>query len=132
MKLNLIAALLGLALCAPALADTPFSASVTDVTAEHMPGSVIFQLSGSPCPGYFVFSSPDPQANKAVYGMLLEAVLSAGSVWVQYDAVHDDGHCNAREVHGVQVPPPEQDRRDRRRLLRKAATAVVKLLVLGI
>lgn len=121
MKLNLIAVLLGLAISAPALADT-FSASVTDVVAEHVPDYVVFQLSGSPCPGYFVYDSPDPQTNRAVYVMLLEAVVNGGSVSVEHDA------CFAKSVRGVQVPVET----DRNRLFRKAARRIVQMLVMGL
>jgi hypothetical protein len=127
MKLHFIATMLGVAISGSALAQDSIMATVTDVTAEGMPTYVAFKLSSTPsrCPGYTAFQSPDPEANKAVYVMLLEAVTSGGSVWVQYDSA-----CRASRVNGVVVPPPEED--DRGRLLRRAARSVVKLMLWGL
>ena len=127
MNLNLIVALLGVAISGSALAQNAASATVTDVTAEGMPTYVAFQLSGSPCGAYLTFASSDQTANKAVYAMLLEAVASGGSVWVQYNAA-----CTVTAVHGVQVPPPPDQNERKRRLLRRAAETVVRILVFGL
>ncbi len=124
MKPTFIAAILAVAISSSARA-AEFIAKVSDVTAEGMPSYVAFQLSSSPCPGYFAYSSSDRQRNKAVYVMLLEAAASSGSVWVQYDSA-----CVATAVHGVQVP--DEEKRDTRRVLRRAARKVVELLIVGL
>lgn len=124
MKPTLSAGVIALTISSTALAGD-YMAPVSDVTAEGMPSYVAFQLSSSPCPGYFAFKSSDPQKNKAVYVMLLEAAATGGSVWVQYDST-----CVATAVHGV--PVPDQEKRDRNRLLRRAARKVVELLVIGL
>lgn len=128
MKVNLPTALLGLAISSSAFAQGAAYGAVVDVTAETMPSSVAFTISGSPCGGnYFSYSSGDQQNNKAVYFLLLEAVANNGSVWVQYDS-----GCRATAVHGVQVPEKDKSISDRRRLLRRVARRVVEMLVLGL
>jgi hypothetical protein len=127
MKLKLIAAILGLTISGSALASG-FKGTVTDVTAEGMPFQVSFNLSGSPC-GQFIYGSPDPEANKAVYGMLLSAIQDGGSVWVEYSYGCFVTNTFVSKVHGVDLP--DLDRRDRGNLLRrKAVESLVKLLLL--
>jgi hypothetical protein len=125
MKLNLIAAILGVTISGSALAGTAI-AQVTDVTAENMPTWVAFQLSGSPCGAYLTFQK-DPQTNEAAYGMLLSAIMSGGSVWVEFGS-----DCKVSNLHGVQVPPDDNSDEGRRRLLRKAAVTVVRFLIWGL
>jgi hypothetical protein len=102
MKLKLIAAILGIAVPGTAFAGS-VSATVLDVTAEHMPNYVAFKLSWMP-PGcqppyaYFAFASSNPDTVKAVYAMIMAAVLSGKSVWVTYD---NWNQCVVSQVHGV-------------------------------
>jgi hypothetical protein len=99
MNLKPIAAALAIAF--PGLASAgSVAAQVLDVTAENMPNYVAFKLSWMPAecqpPNYyFAFWSSNPETVKAVYAMLLAAVLSGKSVWVVCSG------CQVSQVHGV-------------------------------
>jgi hypothetical protein len=69
-----------------------------------MPNYVAFKLSWMPpnCQPpsrYFAFGQPyPPDTVKAVYAMLMAAVLSGKMVWVTYDNFNQ---CQVTQVHGV-------------------------------
>jgi hypothetical protein len=106
MNLKRIIAVLALAIPNLAVPET-YGASygmVQDVTAENMPNYVAFKLSSMPsyCQPqngqYFSFGNGNPDTVKAVYAMVMAAVLSGKSVWVLYG---NSNQCNALQVHGV-------------------------------
>jgi len=104
MNLKLIASIIAIAVPSFAFAGE-IPGTVQDVTAENMPGYVTFRLSEMPpaCQppfNYLTFWSEtgNPDTVKAVYAMLLAAVLSGKAVWVAYD---DSNQCHVTQVHGV-------------------------------
>jgi hypothetical protein len=101
MNLKLIATVLSIAVPGVAFAGS-LSGTVQDVTAETMPGYVAFKLSSMPqyCqpPYNYLAFWGDPDTVKAVYAMLMAAVVSGKAVWVWYD---DSNQCHVTAVHGV-------------------------------
>ena len=103
MNLKPIVAVLGIAFPGLAFAGS-WQATVLDVTAETMPNYVAFKLSSQP-PGcqptynnYMSFASSNPDTVKAVYAMVMAAVLTGKAVWVLYN---DSSQCQTYAVHGV-------------------------------
>jgi hypothetical protein len=103
MNLKLLATILGLSVPGLAFATgVGVIGTVQDVTAENMPSYVAFSHSGQPwnCQppySYFEFDgNGNPDTVKAVYAMLIAAVVSGKSVWVYYD---DSNPCHVTQVH---------------------------------
>ncbi len=100
--LKLVAAVLAFVIPSMASAGAVYGV-VQDVVAETMPNYVAFKLSSMPAGcqppyAYFAFSSTNPDTVKAVYAMVMAAVLGGKNVWVAYD---DYNQCRVTQVHGV-------------------------------
>jgi hypothetical protein len=104
MKLKHIVAVLGIAFPGLAFADSWGQYMVLDVTTENMPSYVTFQLASQPggcqpsSSHYMTFASSNPDTVKAVYAMLMAAVLTGKAVWVNYVW---NNQCQVTAVHGV-------------------------------